>query len=157
MKQIVCKQLANGIFRITDAEYAGKLTLTERYSILTPVCEQCTDNASYDSANQTIKAGKVELKLSFRPDTDDEFWKKSSGYLLEKFKDKHLNHVVAEGNPNTDIELPDDNAASLISSDVHFGITVDVGEKERFYGLGEASRDKLELRGRSYQNWTYYQ
>ncbi|MBQ7821554.1 MAG: DUF5110 domain-containing protein [Clostridia bacterium] len=158
MKKVTCKQLANGIFRITDTDYAGKLTLTERYSILTPVSEDCTDGASYDAESTTLNVGKLKLKLAFRPDSDDKFWGDASSYLLDKFKDRHLNHVVAEGNPNTEIDLPDDdNAAMLISSDVHFGVSIEVGEKERFYGLGEASRDKLELRGRAYQNWTYYQ
>ena len=157
MKEVTVKQLANGIFRITDAEYTDKLTLTERYSILTAVPEDCDDGASFDADTNTLNYNGKSLTMSFRPDKDDEFWAKSSAYLLDKFKDRHLNHVVAEGNPNTDFELPDDSAAALISSDVHFGATFEVADNERFYGLGEASRDKLELRGRAYQNWTYYQ
>lgn len=157
MKEVTVKQIANGIFRITDAEYTDKLTLTERYSILTAVPEDSDDGASFDADTNTLNYNGKSLKMSFRPDKDDEFWSKASAYLLDKFKDRHLNHVVAEGNPNTDYELPDDSAAALISSDVHFGATFEVADNERFYGLGEASRDKLELRGRAYQNWTYYQ
>lgn len=156
MKEIIAKQLANGIFRLTDSAYADKLTLTERYSILTPVCEDCTDNASYDVISNTLTAGELKLTFSFRPDSDDEHWKNVSEHLLERFKDRHLNRVVAEGNPNECPELPSDNAALLVS-DTHFGLELDVGENERFYGLGEASKDRLELRGRAYQNWTYYQ
>lgn len=157
MKKIIVKQLADGIFRITDAKYADMPTLTERYSILNTADEPCSDNASYDAETSILSVGELKLKFTFRPDTDDDFWSGASEYLLDKFKDRHLNRMVAEGNPNVYEDYPEDCAAKLVSGDVHFGITVDVVDGERFYGLGEASRDKLELRGRAYQNWTYYQ
>ncbi len=157
MTNLSVKQIANGIFRMRDAKSADKPTLSERYGIVKAVCEACTDNASFDIDTGVLAFNGKSLKISFRPDQDDEFWAKASGFVLEKFKDRHLNTMVAEGNPNTDFTLPEDSAAALVGTDVHFGAAFEVGEKERFYGLGEASRDKLELRGRAYQNWTYYQ
>ena len=114
MKEITVKQLADGIFRITDAKYADMLTLTERYSILNPVNETCSDNASYDYEKSILSFGNMKLKLSFRPDNDDDFWSGASAYLLDKFKDKHLNKVVAEGNPNEYEEYPEDCSAKLV-------------------------------------------
>lgn len=157
MNHITAIQTANGIFRITDTDYINKPSLTERYSILNVNKEECNDGAYFNADTSTLVTPSISLKLAFRPECDDDFWHNTSAYLLNKFSDRHLNRVVAEGNPNEYPELEDDNAASLVSSDVHFGVAIDVLPHERFYGLGEASRDRIELRGRAYQNWTYYQ
>ena len=36
-------------------------------------------------------------------------------------------------------------------------ISIVIADDEKFYGLGEAGRDRIQLRGTSSQNWTIYQ
>ncbi len=161
MKKVIGKQIANGIFRITDANYDGKQTLTERYDIVKAAVEEATDGATFDAETGVLKAGDLTLKFDFRPDDDNKFWSDASKYLLDKFEDYKLNSTVAEGNPNSRSAPPrtgtPDMTLGLYEPGHHFGISVEVGDKERFYGLGEGSSNKLELRGRAYQNWTFYQ
>lgn len=155
MSKYTIKQIADGIIRIRDAE--GLQTLAERYDILkVPTDEKITAHLEVGENYVVLPNGK-KLNFDIRPETDDEFWSNSAEFLLDKFKERHLNHVVAEGNPNNYHEITEDSASELVSDDVHFGISFKVSDTAKFYGLGEASRDRLELRGRAYQNWTYYQ
>lgn len=150
MKQTKIERLGDGIVRVRRSE-AFPQSLCERYGILT--VPQVTETLSPDCRALALKSGRT-LSFGLRPDEDDAEWRGVAEYFDERFKDYEWTKKIIQGNPNTVREVTPPQAGSGTS---RFGVSFGLSEDERFYGLGEASKTKLELRGDAYQNWTLYQ
>lgn len=155
---MVVTKLADGILRIQDETAARCQSLTERYGLLQAVREESRDTVSIDEANGLIRLSESKsIRFEIRGKEDRPFWSREKESMLEKFRDKRECHENVIGRPDNRKDPSLSNVSLLPSEEVHFGMAFEIGEKDRFYGLGEASRDRLELRGRAYQNWAYYQ
>lgn len=148
------KPLKKGIVRISRYKDMPKSYL-EKYSLIkVPDADETADAKICD--NCVILPSGKKLFFETRPDGDNDFWKDELEYFLDKFK-KHIpGKINIEGRPEDEL-LEFDKSMDGRSSDKKFGISFSLDEDERFYGLGEAKRDGIELRGDSYQNWTVYQ
>ena len=127
----------------------------ERYGIVTIPNSESVDGVTADSNSITLPNGRI-LEFDVRPDGDDSYWKDEMHYQLEKFRDKIPIKLNIEGRPEEELLEMDDTADGW-NSGKKFGISFNITDGERFYGLGEAGRDGIELRGGSYQNWAIYQ
>lgn len=147
------KPIKKGIVRIsTDGEMPQNYL--ERYGIINvPKCDGTADAEVYE--NKITLPGGRALEFSVRPQNDDKDWSGEIDYLLEKFKDK-IPESRIEGRPE-EVLPPDYKLLEGRESEKKFGISFKIDDEERFFGLGEAGRDRVELRGDSYQNWAVYQ
>lgn len=146
------KSLKKGIIRISRHEEMPQNHL-ERYGIITVPKEEPVDDVKIGDGKITLPTGKV-IEFTTRPDTDNDFWKKEIDYHNEKFRDKIPSSRI-EGRPD-EVLPPEYDVLSGEYSDKHFGISIKIDDDELFYGLGEGSRDSIQLRGGSYQNWAIY-
>ncbi len=105
---------------------------------------------------KTVLADGRELVFDVRPEEDDRMWENELKYMLEKFESKIPKKIYIEGRPES-VKLDVKKSANLMESTKKFGISFEIAEDEKFYGLGEAGRDRIQLRGTSAQNWTIYQ
>ncbi len=154
-EKIFCaKPVKQGIIRISKYENMPKNYL-ERYGIVTIPNSESVDGITADSNSITLPNGRI-LEFDVRPDGDDSYWKDEMHYQLEKFRDKIPIKLNIEGRPEEELLEMDDTADGW-NSGKKFGISFNITDGERFYGLGEAGRDGIELRGGSYQNWAIYQ
>lgn len=153
-KIFYAKPVKQGIIRISKYENMPKNYL-ERYGIVTIPNSESVDGVTADSNSITLPNGRI-LEFDVRPDGDDSYWKDEMHYQLEKFRDKIPIKLNIEGRPEEELLEMDDTADGW-NSGKKFGISFNITDGERFYGLGEAGREGIELRGGSYQNWAIYQ
>ncbi len=106
--------------------------------------------------NALVLPDSRRIAFEVRPEEDDRFWREEMAYQLRKFSDTIPMKVKIEGRPG-DERLEAGEEADGWDSDRKFGISFFLDEDECFYGLGEAKRDGIQLRGGSYQNWAVYQ
>lgn len=144
------EQLTDSIYRIRRSVSFGE-TLTERYGLINPPKPVCELPAVQRAIR--LKSGRF-LCFELRPDEDNERWAGIAAYFEERFKAHAASYKTIQGNPNNVRSEP---ASQASGGAEHFGIDFRLSETERFYGLGEASKTRLELRGSAYQNWTVYQ
>ena len=146
----------NGIIRISKDEKMPKKYM-EKYGIVS--IPQCDDSAILKCGENRISLpnGK-NLEFEVRPCTDDSYWKDEMQYQLDKFRDKIPTKLEIEGRPDEEgVSSEMEKAADGWESGKKFGISFNIDDDEKFYGLGEAGRDRVQLRGESYQNWVIYQ
>lgn len=153
-KQYVVTPLKPGIVRIS--RYAEMpQSLLEKYGIVTIPEPDRTFTVTETADGVVLPNGKM-LRFTVRPDEDNDFWMREAAYLNNKFAEKLPTKLFIEGRPEEEpIELGE--YADGKDSDVRFGISFLLEEKECFYGFGEAGRDRIDLRGVSVQNWAIYQ
>ena len=137
------KPIKKGIVRIsTDGEMPQNYL--ERYGIINvPKCDGTAD-AEVCENKITLPGGRT-LEFSVRPKNDDKDWSGEIDYLLEKFKNK-IPESRIEGRPE-EVLPPDYKLLEGRESEKKFGISFKIDDDERFFGLGEAGRDRVELRG----------
>lgn len=147
--------LKKGIVRISRYRDMPESYL-EKYSIIDIPSPDKTADATIENGGIILPNGK-KLVFETRPDGDNDFWREETEYLIDKFKDHIRGRKLAiEGRPEEEaIEF--DKSVEGWASDKKFGISFEIDDDELFYGLGEAKRDGIELRGGSYQNWAMYQ
>ncbi len=149
----VVQKIKKGILRIIGEDKKEENYL-ERYGIVNiPESDGSCD--AYVEGN-TIKLpwGK-DIEFCVR-DENGAQWQEIEQELNEKFGKTIPHAVKVEGRP--DGEVINIGDAALGKNSAHkFGINFEIGRDEFFYGLGEGARDRISLRGYSYQNWTIYQ
>lgn len=146
--------LKKGIVRISRYKNMPENYL-EKYSLITIPHADGTADAGICGSCITLPDNR-KLVFEVRPDGDNDSWKEEVQYLLDKFKKTTPSKINVEGRPEEEL-IEFDKSMDGWASDKKFGISFSIEEDERFYGLGEAKRDGIELRGGSYQNWTVYQ
>ncbi len=145
---------APGILRMRLSESHGQ-TLAERYGILTPPTEPCSDSGiAYDSEKFTLPNGRT-IPFRIIPENSDEY-RALYDSLADEFKDKYTNFTAIIGSPEEN-QRQQAMKLELLPPESSFAITFGLNETERFYGLGEGANDRIQLRGGAYQNWTRYQ
>lgn len=106
-----------------------------------------------------IEDNKIMLpdgrSLEFYIRENNGLWNNEEDYLLKKFKDK-IPMSRIQGRPD-EVLPPKYEVLEGRDSQKKFGISFKIDADEKFYGLGEAGRDRIQLRGDSYQNWAIYQ
>lgn len=147
------KALKDGIVRISKSENMPESYL-ERYGLIKIPTAQDNTDAKVDGNKITLPNGRV-IDFFTRPTDDDGIWQGEIDYLLEKFRDK-IPISRIEGRPD-EVLPPSYEVLEGRDSKKKFGISFSVDEDEKFFGLGEAGRDRVQLRGDSYQNWAVYQ
>ncbi len=146
--------IKEGMIRISRREDMPENYL-ERYGIIKiPPREPVTD-VLVEEYTVTLPGGK-RLAFTLRPEEDDSFWMEEIDYQLEKFREYIPSRRNVEGRPE---DNRDQWNVSLDGRDSRkkFGISIKIDADEKFYGLGEAGRDRIQHRGGSYQNWPVYQ
>ncbi|MBP3361393.1 MAG: glycoside hydrolase family 31 protein [Clostridia bacterium] len=145
--------IKKGMIRISKYETMSESYL-ERYGIISIPEKEEVKGVEISDGAITLPDGK-RLEFTVRPETDDEFWADEINYQLEYFKEKIPSRNI-EGRPG-DEPFPDVEAIEARASTKKFGISFKINDDEKFYGLGEAGRDRIQHRGGSYQNWAVYQ
>ena len=126
----------------------------ERYGIITvPEPEENTGVKIGESGITLADGRKIEFFV--RTQKDDELWQGEMNYFLEKFRDK-IPISRIEGRPD-EVLPPSYEVLEGRDSEKTFGISFGIEDDAKFFGLGEAGRDRVQLRGGSYQNWAVYQ
>lgn len=150
LMQYVIETLKSGIIRIC-LKPENAVNFLERYGLVKIPSAGYAPGVKTENGKITLPNGR-ELNFFVRG-SDDDFWQSENDYMLELFKDKVPDSINIEGRPKEYSQTKPRET----NSDLKFGISFGINENERFYGLGEASRSKIELRGASYQNWAVYQ
>lgn len=146
--------IKKGIIRIS-ANGRKSMNYLERYGILTlPESEACPD-VRIGADSITLPNGKT-LVFSVRPDQDDGFWNDEIEYQLQQFADRvpYAKRIIG-AEESSFAETTED--LDKKSDYPHFGIRFEISDSERFYGLGEGDSERIEHRGKSFQNWAVYQ
>ena len=102
-------------------------------------------------------SGSKSICLSLRPEKDDVFWESYARGFAEDFRSQALNRKIKREEDCPQLRRKPGTEPHRRKPGGKFGAAVIVGPEERFYGLGEAGRDSLNLRGGEYQNWAVYQ
>lgn len=145
--------LKKGIIRISAREDMPENYLFRYGLIKLPKAEE-VEGFSFDGERLMLPGGRT-LDFELRRE-DGVFWKEEEEYLLKHFAKDTPIKLNIEGKPQEE-KLKLDDKADGIYSDRKFGISFALHPEEKFYGLGEGGRDRIQLRGHSYQNWTVYQ
>ena len=153
----VITPIKKGVIRISKY---GKMpeSYLERYGIVT------VPAASESAQHLNIRIEKTAVilpngrRISFvvRPEQDDAFWQEEIEYQLAKFHQMIPERINIIGRPQDSLPQWKD-ALNKRDSDHKFGISIAIDGGEKFYGLGEASKTRIQHRGGSYQNWATYQ
>ncbi len=145
--------IAPGILRIRKSAVHGE-TLSERYGILTLPKELSDSGIKVEDKGLTLPNGKF---ISFEIfDENGEEYKNLHESLEEEFKANYTDFQEIIGAPPTQNKpspIPRDTQPPEAWYAVRFGLN----DSEKFYGLGEGNKERVQLRGRAYQNWTRYQ
>ena len=144
-------QTAPGILRMRLSETHGE-TLAERYGILTLPKELSDSGIKVEDGKFILPDGN---QLAFSLANEDEYNSLHES-LAEEFKDNYTDYQAIIGAP-AENEKPSPIPVESLPTDDHFALKIKISDTARFYGLGEGSRDSIELRGRAYQNWVRYQ
>ena len=147
--------IKEGIIRISKQEDMPEKYM-ERYGIIKIPGKETVANVKIEE-NAVIFPNGRKLNFTLRPEEDDAFWDNEINYQLEKFKEYVPWRRSAEGRAE---EIPEHEWTDAVDggfSEKKFGISFEINENEKFYGLGEGNRKSIEHRGNSYQNWPVYQ
>lgn len=146
--------IKEGMIRISKCENMPEKYL-ERYGIVKiPPKELVTDVIVEENA--VILPNGRRLTFTLRPEVDDFFWQQEIDYQLEKFKEYVPSYRNVEGRLEDAPEAWNESSNARNSSK-KFGISFQIDENAKFYGLGEGNRKSIQHRGGSYQNWPVYQ
>ncbi len=152
-KTLKFTDIAPGILRMRLSEAHGE-TLAERYGILTLPSELSASGITASEDKITLASGR-ELPFRIIDEASDEYASLHAS-LSEEFASKFTDYQAIIGTPEYGEDKPH-TELSLEPPEASFAIELDIADGERFYGLGEGANDRIELRGRAYQNWVRYQ
>ena len=154
---IVEKVLPN-IYRIRESDKSEDLL--DRYQLISmpDSAQVLRPESDYHWENGTLRFDMDDgfrFEMVIQGARDSAPWDEYARGFEQSFAELQLNHKI-KGRPDTvrDIKTERKNSKSRNS---HFGIMIPIQTEEDFYGLGEAARDSLNLRGGEYQNWAKYQ
>lgn len=145
--------IAPGIIRMRLSASHGE-TLAERYGILTLPEELSDSGIKVDGDSFILPNGKV-LGFNIIPENSDEY-RELHDSLADEFKDKFTDYQAIIGAP-AENSKPSPIPADTLPPESSYAVSFAIDDGERFYGLGEGANDRIELRGRAYQNWVRYQ
>ena len=152
-KTLAITGISDGILRIRESATHGK-TLAERYGILT-LPEEFSDCGMATTGDSIIlKDGR---KLPFRiVSGDSDEYNELHESFREEFKSKFTDYQAIIGAP-AEASKPSPIPTDTLPPEASYAIRFEISDDARFYGLGEGANDRIELRGRAYQNWVRYQ
>ena len=146
-------QIADGILRLRISASHGE-TLAERYGILSLPGSFSDSGILADDASVTLPGGRV---ISYRTlSEDDAEYTALHDSLAAEFQDKYTDYQAILGAPEEN-STPSPIPAETVPTEASAAVIFAVSDGERFYGGGEGANDRIELRGRAYQNWVRYQ
>ncbi len=146
--------LKSGIVRISKHAQMPEKYL-ERYGIVRIPRQESVHDVIIEENAIVLPSGK-RLEFTIRPEADELFWEQEMDYQLKRFKEQIPSKINIEGRPEVTLKKWDESLDGR-DSKKKFGISFQIGSDEKFYGLGEAERKKIQHRGGSYQNWSVYQ
>lgn len=155
---MIIQKISAGIYRIRQTEDAENLL--ERYGLIcvpeSPVTLRPGSDyhMEWDELVLHMEDG-FDFRMRIQDQDEDVLWKEYAEGFQESFGKVQLNYKI-KGRPDTVRDLKAEKPASR-SPKEHFGLMIPLQAGEDFYGLGEAARDTLNLRGGEYQNWATYQ
>ncbi|MBR4060671.1 MAG: DUF5110 domain-containing protein [Lachnospiraceae bacterium] len=150
--------IKEGIIRISKHENMPEKYM-ERYGIIKIPEKEAVDNVEIEENSVILPSGR-KLNFTLRPEEDDTLWNDEQEYQLEKFKEFMPWRRNVEGAMENRLENASEDWKDIMDarkSTKKFGISFEIKENEKFYGLGEGNRKRIEHRGSSYQNWPVYQ
>ena len=140
--------LQKGIIRISARDNMPQSYL-EKYGILTiPESSDDTPDVTVKDNSITLPNGKT---IEFFTRENSKLWDDEINYMHKKFKNA-IPISRIQGRPD-EVFPPECGELEGRNSEKKFGISFKISDDEKFYGLGEASSDTIQLRGNSYQNW----
>ncbi len=162
--------IAPGILRLRLSEKHAQ-TLAERYKLIELPETLSESGIKVDETAGTITFPDGRI-MSFSM-IDGEEYDSLHESLEKEFEKNYTDYQAIIGAPEEEAKKAEKKAAEpkytdgqvragLVPADsvpenAHFAVRFSILPDDRFYGLGEASRDRVELRGRAYQNWVRYQ
>lgn len=157
---MILEQISGNIIRLRAA---NTQSLSERYGIVQvpPAIGPLQAGKDYKMQNGMLHlflSDNLTIQIQLRPQTDDTQWKNYADSFQTYFSNYQLNYKI-KGRPDA-IKSADYNlqtAAKEHGKNRQFGLKIAIQPKEAFYGMGEAVKDRLNLRGGEYQNWATYQ
>lgn len=115
---------------------------------------------SQGAARGTTEKLRRELRLTLRPSEDDAQWAEYAESFQEAFRNQQANYKI-KGRPDTVKKAWREERRTEPAPDrgkCRFGLKIDLADcDEAFYGMGEAAKTGLNLKGGEYQNWAVYQ
>lgn len=144
--------IQKGILRMRRSDTHAP-TLAERYGLLSAEAGE-TSGIAIDGDAFVLPDGRRLAYRLLNPDSEE--YDALHRSLSEEFAEHFTDYQVIIGAPpeNETQILPQE---MLPDAQKRFAIALSLHPAERFYGLGEASRERTELRGHAYQNWVRYQ
>ena len=152
-KTLAITGISDGILRIRESATHGK-TLAERYGILT-LPEEFSDCGMAATGDSIILKDGRKLPFRIVPENSDEYNELHESFR-EEFKSKFTDYQAIIGAP-AEASKPSPIPADTLPPEASYAIRFEISDDARFYGLGEGANDRIELRGRAYQNWVRYQ
>ena len=152
------QKITPNIYRIRESENTENLL--ERYQLISvPDSAQvlqpgCGYHMECDTLVLDMEDG-FRFQMRIQGKTDTPLWNEYAEGFEQSFSKLQLNYKI-KGRPDTIRDMKTEKTFSK-SRNGHFGIMIPLQEEEDFYGLGEAARNTLNLRGGEYQNWAAYQ
>lgn len=156
--------IAPGILRLRLSEKHAR-TLAERYKLINLPETLSESGIKVDETAGTITFPDGRI-MSFSM-IDGEEYDSLHESLEKEFEKNYTDYQAIIGAPEEEKKKAEKKAAEPVYEgglvpkdsvpDGHFAVRFSIEPDDRFYGLGEASRDRVELRGRAYQNWVRYQ
>lgn len=141
-----------GMIRISRQENMPEKYL-ERYGIIKIPDREPVPGVIVEE-NAVILPDGRRLAFTLRPEEEDPLWRQEMDYQMDKFREYVPSRLNVEGRIDEPLKQYDLDARA---SEKRFGISFQIEEGEKFYGLGEGERRRVQLRGSSYQNWPVYQ
>ncbi len=153
MKTLLFTDIAQGILRMRLSENHAS-TLSQRYGILTLPQNTCESKIEHNENSITLSNGR---RIAFNiDDGDSNEYKELHQSLCQEFKSNFTDFQAIIGAPEPNKESTNTLSETLVPESA-YAVSFSVTPTERFYGLGEGANDRIELRGRAYQNWVRYQ
>ncbi len=156
--------IAPGILRVRKSE-KHEQTLSERYGILT-LPKECAYSGIEMTEQGFVLPGGRALPFAIIDEKGEEYSRLFQS-LAEEFQADYTDyrqiigtpepHGTAKSQPEEGEAAKGEGNAVTVEAGACFAVRFGLEEQERFYGLGEGNKERVELRGRAYQNWVRYQ
>ena len=157
-------QIAPGILRLRVSVHHAQ-TLAERYQLIT-LPERREESGIQCASDILALPNGRRLRFSLLSEAEYQTLHDSlAAEFAAHFTDYQAIIGAPKAEPTAAEDAPPEQPAPQIGTvpaesvpaGAHFAVRFSIGERDSFYGLGEASCDRVELRGRAYQNWVRYQ
>ena len=150
--ELRAQSIDEGILRLRQSEHFC-LSMLERYGVLDAHATGRDAGIEFTGTEIILPNGR-RLAFSCRHKANAQEWQKRLEALQKQFAEHCAGCRVIQGDPNGAAR---NNAQVVRETHTPFGVSLSILDGERFYGLGEGNGQGLNLRGRAFQNWAYYQ